>query len=93
VSHSTLEAEVVAADHAMRIVGIPTLDLWETVLGRRVFLEFHEDNETTILAMRNGYSPALRHKRTHGVCLRWFCERFSGEGSKLIPRAPCVFIF
>jgi hypothetical protein len=68
----------------MRTVGVPALDLWETVLGRKVVLEFHEDNETTILAMRNGYSPALRHiKRTHGVCLRWLCERFSGEGFKL----------
>jgi hypothetical protein len=84
VSHSTPEAEVVAADHAMRTVGVPALDLWETVLEREVVLEFHEDNETTILAMRNGYSPALRHiKRTHGVCLRWLCERFSGKGFKL----------
>ena len=68
----------------MRTIGVHALDLWETVLVRRVVLEFHEDNETTILAMHNGYSPALRHiKRTHGLCLRWLCERFSGEGFKL----------
>ena len=77
VSHSTPEAEVVAADHAMRTYGIPCLDVWDKLLGRRAVLEFHEDNETAIGAMRHGYSPALRHvKRTHGVCIRWLAERF-----------------
>ena len=71
-------AEVVAADHAMRTYGLPCLDLWDKLLGRAAVLQFHEDNETAIGAMRNGYSPALRHvKRTHGVCIRWLAERFS----------------
>ena len=70
VSHSTPEAEVVAADHAMRMYGLPCLDLWDKLLGRPAVLHFHEDNETAICAMRNGYSPALRHvKRTRGVCI------------------------
>ena len=78
VSHSTPEAEVVAADHAMRAYGLPCLDLWDKLLGRSAVLQFHEDNETAIGAMRNGYSPALRHvKRTHGVCIRWLAERFA----------------
>ena len=68
VSHSTPEAEIVAADHAMRTAGVPSLDLWERLLGRGVTLQFHEDNETCISAMRCGYSAAMRHlRRTHGV--------------------------
>jgi len=54
------------------------------LLGRSVQLSFHEDNETAIIAMENGYSPALRHlSRTHGVCLRWLAERFSSPGISL----------
>ena len=78
VSHSTPEAEVVAADHAMRTYGLPCLDVWDRLLDRTVVLEFHEDNETAIGAMRHGYSPALRHiGRTHGVCIRWLAKRFN----------------
>jgi hypothetical protein len=32
VSHSTLEAEIVAANEALRTVGLPALSLWEVVL-------------------------------------------------------------
>ena len=42
VSHSTPEAKIVAADHAMRTAGVPSLDLWERLLGRSKTLEFHE---------------------------------------------------
>ena len=77
VSHSTPEAEVVAADHAMRTYGLPCLEVWDKLLGRKAVLEFHEDNETAIGIIKAGYSPALRHvKRTHGVCIRWLAERF-----------------
>ena len=77
MSHSTPEAELVAADHALRTFGLPGLDLWDTLLQRKAVLEFHEDSETCIGAIKSGYSPAMRHiKRTHGVCLRWLAERF-----------------
>ena len=40
-------------------------------------LEFHEDNETAVGAMKTGYSPTMKYLgRTHGVCLRWLAERF-----------------
>ena len=72
------------ASGAMRTMGVLALDRWEILLGRSVVLEFHEVNATTILAMRNGYAPSMLHvKRTHGVCLRWLHERFSGKGFKL----------
>ena len=36
VSHSTPEAEIVAADCAVRTEGLPALPLWEEILGRFV---------------------------------------------------------
>ena len=70
-SHSTPEAEIVAAEHALRIVGLLALDLWDKLLGPQVVLDFHEDNETAIIAMRARYSPVMRHIcRMHGVALR-----------------------
>ncbi len=77
VSHSTPEAEVVAADNALRSCGLPALHLWDKLLRRAVVLEFHEDNSTAVTTMKHGYSPAMKHlERTHGVCLRWLAERF-----------------
>jgi len=53
-------------------------------LERRVVLEFHEDNETAIIAMRTGYSPVMRHiSRTHGVDLRWLAAMFGRDDLKL----------
>ena len=84
VSNSTPEAETVAAAHALRMFGLPSLDLWSTLFLRPVTLDFHEDNETAVGAMRTGHSPALRNiKRTHGVCLRWLAERFAQPDVKL----------
>ena len=85
VSHSTPEAEVVAADHALRTVGLPALSLWSVILkDPDLVVNFHEDNQTAILAMRSGYSPTMRHiERTHGVCLRWLAERFAEPSHKL----------
>ena len=84
VSHSTPEAEVVAADHALRTMGIPCLDIWSLLIGGPAVVDFHEDNETAIGAMRHGYSPALRHVgRTHGVCIRWLYERFKESAYRL----------
>ena len=54
-SHSTPEAEIVAAEHALRTAGVPCRDLGDKLLGRDVVLDFHEDNETAIIAMRSGY--------------------------------------
>ena len=54
VSHSTTESEIVAADIALRTLGIPGMDLWDNLLGRdlpgkAVPVEFMEDNESTIV--------------------------------------------
>ena len=68
VAHSTVEAEIVSANFAVRTIGLPALDLWETVLERSVALTLIEDNESTAAIIRTGRNPTMRHlSRTHGV--------------------------
>ncbi len=45
VSHSTVEAEIVAADHAVRTGGLLALQLWERLFNRPVILEVDQDNQ------------------------------------------------
>ena len=45
VSHSTPEAEIVAADFALRLDGLPCLDLWHMLLPHKPGLIVHEDNQ------------------------------------------------
>ena len=60
---------------------MPGLDLWETILPRRVRLLIWEDNESTEQILESGRSPALRHLgRAHGVSLAWLHEQTAVEG-------------
>ena len=62
--------------------GLPALQLWELLLGRTVTLKVLEDNQATILVVRKGYSPKLRHiTRTHKVNLSGLSEVFRDEDS------------
>ena len=71
-STSTPEAELVAANTVLKALGIPLLDLLEELVGDPVSLDFEEDNETCITAIRAGQSPTMRHlKRCHNVSLKW----------------------
>ena len=56
VSHSTPEAEIVAADHAVRSFGVPAMDLWTLILGDKMVIQFHEDNATACIVLKSGYS-------------------------------------
>ena len=77
VSHSTPEAEIVAADLAIRTEGLPALQLWDMVFERSVKLKFQEDNQATIQILKAAKNPALRHlSRTHRVNISWLCEVF-----------------
>jgi len=78
VSHSTPEAEIVAADHAIRTFGTPAIDIWSLALGsNQLTIQFHEDNATACTVLKSGYSGAMRHiERNHGVKLRSLAERF-----------------
>ena len=60
-SSSTCEAETISISSGLRKEAIPMLSLVEQLLGRPVLLVCHEDNEATIISIRKGYSPALRH--------------------------------
>jgi len=68
VSHSTPEAEIVAADLALRTLGLPALELWVIILQLDAELYFHKDNQAMIAVMLSGRNPAMRHLgRTHRV--------------------------
>ena len=70
VSRSTTEVKVVSLTFSLYQEGLPSLTLWECLLGRPVELVLHEDNQATILVAKKGYSPKMRHtQRTHKVNL------------------------
>ena len=76
VSRSTTEAEVVSLTFSLCQEGLPSLTLWERLLGRPVELVLHEDNQATILVAKKGYSPKMRHiQRTHKVNLSALAEQ------------------
>ena len=84
VSHSTVEAEIVAANHALRTSGLPALELWDKILDRSNVLQVYQDNQATARIMTTGRAPALRHcKRTHCVSVAWIHERVSGDDINL----------
>ena len=84
VSHSTVEAEIVAADHAIRVSGLPALPLWERIFDRKLVLDVYQDNQATGRIMSTGRAPTLRHiKRTHSVSVAWLHERVSGPDIQL----------
>ena len=71
-SHSTVEAEIVAAGHAVRMSGLPCLAIVGKLLNRPLALEVNQDNQTTARIMTTGRAPTLRHiKRTHCVSIAW----------------------
>ena len=83
VSHSTPEAEIVAADTALRTLGIPALSLWKA----KVFpqLLFHDDNQGMIGVVRSGRNPTMRHlERTHGISIASMHEHFQKDHFVLI---------
>ena len=78
VSHSIPEAEIVAADLAIRTEGLPCRQLWDMVLQRPVRLLCQEDNQASIQILRTQKNPILRHlNRTHRVNVSWLCLRTS----------------
>ncbi len=76
VRHSTAEAEIIAADHALRIDGMPAISLWEKLLDRTLQLGLYQDNQATAKIMLTGRAPTLRHiKRTQGAFVARVHER------------------
>ena len=60
VSLSTPEAEIVAADLAIRTEGLPALQLWDMVLERPVRLLFQEDSQATVQTSKAQKNHILR---------------------------------
>jgi len=80
VSHSTPEAEIVAADVTLRTMGLPSISIWETITGRHPQILFHDDNQGMIGVVRSGKNPTMRHlERTHGILITSLHEQFINE--------------
>ena len=54
VSHSTPEAEIVAANAAVRLEGLPALQLWDVILERKVIATLLEDKQATMHFLKSG---------------------------------------
>ena len=55
---------------ALRKEGLPALDLWEAILGRKVRLVVMEDNQAASRIVKSGKSQELRHvHRVHGISI------------------------
>ena len=65
-----------AADHAVRMSGLPALPVWERLLDRPLRSEVYQDNQATACIMSTGRAPTLRHiERTHTLSIAWLHER------------------
>ena len=85
VSHSTPEAEIVAADTALRTLGIPALSAWKVLAKVFPQLLFHDDNQGMIGVVRSGRNPTMRHlERTHGISIASMHEHFQKDHFVLI---------
>ena len=70
VSHSTTEAEIVAADWALRREGLPALDLWDAIGRRDQPVVFHEDHESWLKVCKTAKNPTKRKLLpSHGVAV------------------------
>ena len=70
--------------HSLYQEGLPALLLWELLLARSVTLRVHEDNQATILVVKKGYSPKLRHMTgTHEVNLSCLSEIFKDDSAPI----------
>ena len=80
-SHSTPEAEIVAADVTIRTMGLPALSIWETLADSSPKLLFYDDNPGMIGVVRSGRNPtSMRHlERTHGISIASLHEHFSKD--------------
>ena len=85
VSHSTPEAEIVAADVTLRTMGLPAMSIWETLTGKSPKLLFHDDNQGMIGVVRSGRNPTMRHlERIHGIAITSLHEHFTRENYVLM---------
>ena len=81
VSHSTPEAELVSADHGLRTIGLPALDLWECLLGSTPRLLMFQDNDACCTICRTGRNPSMPYiNRTHRISAAWMHHQLQHSG-------------
>ena len=54
VSHCTSESEIVAADSGLRKEGLPALQMWDVLFGRKATLTVYEDNSACLQIIKTG---------------------------------------
>jgi len=85
VSHSTPEAELVAADFAIRTEALPALQLWEKLKGVPMEAMFMEDNTAAIKGLTTGKNPSMRHmSRTHRIDMAFVHETVVNKHVKVV---------
>ena len=83
-SRSTTESEVISLAHSLYTEGIPAMQLWDKLLDRPIQLRTFEDNQATIIVVKKGYSPKLRHlTRTHKVNLSSLAEIYQEDNASI----------
>ena len=87
VSHSSTESEIVSADHGLKCIGLPALDLWEILLDRSpcaVGLQMFQDNDACCRVCRSGKNPNMTHiGRTHRISIAWLYEQPQANSIKM----------
>ena len=68
---------MVATSHALRLIGLPALELWVKLLPYGGYIWFLEDNQAMLQCIRTGRNPTMRHlARTHRVSVAWIHEQY-----------------
>eukprot|EP00969_Alexandrium_andersonii_P290197 12826678-Alexandrium_andersonii.AAC.1 len=56
---------------------LPSLTLWETLLGRKVAAYVCEGSQACFQMTKSGANPTMRHlERTHRCDVQWIHERY-----------------
>ena len=97
MSHSTLEAELVATDFGLRTDGLPALSLRLLLFLHQPPLLFHEDNQAMIRVVATGKNPTMRYlARTHRVSVAWLHDVCQTKEMRMVYEATsrmCAEIF
>ena len=71
---------MVATSHALRLIGLPALELWSVLLPYGSYMWFLEDNQAMLQCIRTGRNPTMRHlARTHRVSVAWIHEQYAAK--------------
>ena len=71
---------MIAGAFALRAEALPQMQLWDLLLNRPIYLDFHEDNEAMIKISKSAHTAKMRHlARTHRVNCAFVAERFQDD--------------